>query len=189
MPTFRAKTPNHFDLPRRINRLGELAYNLWWTWNPHAQRLFNRVDSALWERLNHNPLRFLRQVGRFEINAAVQNSIYLELYDRVLGDFDAYLNRAEPWYAHEFPKQSKKGIAYFSMEFGLHETLPIYSGGLGVLAGDHLKEASDLGLPLTGIGLMYAEGYFSQRISEDGWQDAVNNPLDFDELPVLPVLN
>jgi len=79
MPIFRAKTPNHFDLPRRISRLGEIAYNLWWTWNPTAQRLFNRIDNALWERLNHNPLRFLRQVGRVEINAAAQDSVYLEL--------------------------------------------------------------------------------------------------------------
>jgi starch phosphorylase len=188
MPTFRAKTPNHFDLPRRINRLGELAYNLWWTWNPNAQRLFNRIDNALWERLNHNPLRFLRQAGRFEINAAAQDSVYLELYDRVFRDFDAYLNETDTWCAREHSGNCKKGIAYFSMEFGLHETMPIYSGGLGVLAGDHLKEASDLGLPLAGIGLMYAEGYFSQRISEDGWQEAVNQPLNFDELPVMPVL-
>ncbi len=189
MPTFRAKTPNHFDLPRRISRLGELAFNLWWTWNPMAQRLFNRIDNALWERLNHNPLRFLRQVGRSEINAAAQDSVYLELYDRVFRDFDAYLHRTDTWCAREHPAKCKKDVAYFSMEFGLHETMPIYSGGLGVLAGDHLKEASDLGLPLIGIGLMYAEGYFSQRISEDGWQDSINNPLEFDELPVVQVLD
>jgi starch phosphorylase len=189
MPTFRAKTPNHFDLPRRISRLGEMAFNLWWTWNPTAQRLFNRIDNALWERLNHNPLRFLRQVGRSEINAAAQDSVYLELYDRVFRDFDAYLGQEDTWFSREFPCQSKKCIAYFSMEFGLHETLPIYSGGLGVLAGDHLKEAAYLGLPLVGIGLMYAEGYFSQRISEDGWQDAINNPIDFNDLPVVHVLD
>jgi starch phosphorylase len=189
MPTFRAKTPNHFDLPRRISRLGEMAFNLWWTWNPTAQRLFNRIDNALWERLNHNPLRFLRQVGRSEINAAAQDSVYLELYDRVFRDFDAYLGQEDTWFSREFPSQSKKCIAYFSMEFGLHETLPIYSGGLGVLAGDHLKEAAYLGLPLVGIGLMYAEGYFSQRISEDGWQDAINNPIDFNDLPVVHVLD
>jgi len=189
MPTFRAKTPNHFDLPRRISRLGELAFNLWWTWSPMAQRLFNRIDNALWERLNHNPLRFLRQVGRSEINAAAQDSVYLELYDRVFREFDAYLGQADTWFISESPNQSKKSIAYFSMEFGLHETLPIYSGGLGVLAGDHLKEAAYLGLPLIGIGLMYAEGYFSQRISEDGWQDSINNPIDFNDLPVVHVLD
>lgn len=189
MTTFLAKTPNHFDLPRRINRLGELAYNLWWTWNPYAQRLFNRIDNALWERLNHNPLRFLRQVGRIEINTAAQDPIYLELYDRVFSDFDKYLATTDTWCTRNNKKSAKKTVAYFSMEFGLHETMPIYSGGLGVLAGDHLKEASDIGLPLVGLGLMYGEGYFSQHISEDGWQEAVNNPLNFDELPVQTVLD
>jgi starch phosphorylase len=188
MTSFLAKTPNHFDLPRRINRLGELAYNLWWTWNPLAQRLFNRIDNALWERLNHNTLRFLRQVGRTEINAAAQDPIYLELYDRVFTEFDQYLKATDTWCARTYKNRCKQMVAYFSMEFGLHEMLPIYSGGLGVLAGDHLKEASDLGLPLVGLGLMYAEGYFTQRISEDGWQEAVNNPLNFDDLPVQPVL-
>jgi len=189
MPEFITRIPNHFDLPRRINRLGELAYNLWWTWNPHAQRLFNRVDNALWERLNHNPLRFLRSAGRFEINAASQDPVYLELYDRVFTTFDEYLRTSDTWTARTYKKNGRKTIAYFSMEYGLHEILPIYSGGLGVLAGDYLKQASDLGLPLVGVGLMYAEGYFSQRISEDGWQESINNPLNFSDLPVLPVSN
>lgn len=184
---FRSKIPNHFDLPRRISRLSEMAYNLWWVWNPVAQRLFNRIDNALWERVNHNPILFLRQIERRVLNAAAQDANYLELYDRVFSDFDGYINRKDTWYATSHAKQNQ-GIAYFSMEFGLHETLPIYSGGLGVLAGDHLKEASDLGLPLVGVGLLYSEGYFSQHISEDGWQEAINNPLDFDGLPILPVL-
>jgi starch phosphorylase len=189
MTSFFTKIPNHFDLPRRINRLGELAYNLWWTWNPHAQRLFNRMDNALWERLNHNPLRFLSSVGRFEINAAAQDPLYLELYDRVFTSFDDYLKTTDTWASRTYKTRARQTIAYFSMEFGLHEVLPIYSGGLGVLAGDHLKQASDLGLPLVGVGLMYAEGYFTQRISEDGWQDSINNPLNFDDLPVMPVLD
>ncbi len=189
MNAFLTKIPNHFDLPRRINRLGELAYNLWWTWNPHAQRLFNRVDNALWERLNHNPLRFLRSVGRFEINAAAQDPVYLELYDRVFTSFDEYLKTTDTWTARTYKTRGKLTVAYFSMEFGLHEILPIYSGGLGVLAGDHLKQASDLGLSLIGVGLLYTEGYFTQRISEDGWQDSINNPLNFAELPVLQVLD
>jgi starch phosphorylase len=189
MPNFLTKTPNHFDLPRRINRLGELAFNLWWVWNPTAQRLFNRVDLALWERLNHNPLLFLRQVGRFEINAVAQDPVYLDLYDRVFTAFDDYLKATDTWTSRTYKTRGRQTIAYFSMEFGLHEIMPIYSGGLGVLAGDHLKEASDLGLPLVGVGLMYGEGYFSQRISEDGWQEAVNQPLNFDNLPVMPVLD
>ena len=189
MPNFLTKTPNHFDLPRRINRLGELAYNLWWTWNPHAQRLFYRIDYALWERLNHNPQLFLTSVGRFEINAAAQDPVYLELYDRVFTSFDEYIKNTDTWVARNYKTLSKQTIAYFSMEFGLHEILPIYSGGLGVLAGDHIKQASGLGLPMVGVGLMYAEGYFSQHISEDGWQESINNPLNFDDLPIMPVLD
>jgi starch phosphorylase len=189
MTNFRTKLPNHFDLPRRIQRLGEMAHNLWWTWNPTAQRLFYRIDFALWERVNHNPLLFLRSVGRTEINAAALDPVYLELYDRVFASYDEYMNAKDTWCTSTYKTRCKKTIAYFSFEYGLHELLPIYSGGLGVLAGDHLKEASDLGLPLVAIGLMYGEGYFSQRISEDGWQDSINNPLNFDDLPVLPVLD
>jgi starch phosphorylase len=189
MPIFRTKIPNHFDLPRRICRLGELAYNLWWTWNPSAQRLFYRIDYAQWERLNHNPLLFLRSVGRSEVNAAVQNPIYLEMYDRVFANFDAYMNAQKTWCTEKYEGPCDQQWAYFSMEFGVHETLPIYSGGLGVLAGDYLKESSDLSLPIVGLGLMYAEGYFSQRISEDGWQESDNNMLNFEELPVLQVLD
>ena len=188
MPNFRTKSPNHFDLPRRINRLGELAYNLWWTWNPSAQRLFYRIDYALWERLNHNPLLFLRSVGRSEVNAAAQNPIYLEIYDRAFTNFDAYMNAKETWCSETYDENCNRQSAYFSMEYGLHETLPIYSGGMGMLAGDFLKESSDLGLPLVGVGLMYAEGYFSQRISEDGWQESNNKMLNFDDLPVVQVL-
>src|SRR5512140_3659678 len=183
MTVFKSKLPNHFDLPRRINRLSELSYNLWWVWNPIAQRLFNRIDNNLWERVNHNPIRWLREVPRPVLNAAGQDPLYLELYDRVFAEFDAYQARTDTWFGVTHPKQQNQ-IAYFSMEFGLHETLPIYSGGLGVLSGDHLKETSDIGLPLVGVGLLYTEGYFSQRITEDGWQEAVNNPLDFSNLPL-----
>jgi len=188
MTDFHTRIPNHFDLPRRIDRLGELAYNLWWTWQPNAQRLFSRIDNDLWERLAHNPILLLRQVGRSALNEVAQDNLYLTLYDSVFAEFDMYLSKTDTWSDRTHPELASKPIAYFSMEFGLHETLPIYSGGLGVLSGDHLKEASDLGLPLVGVGLMYAEGYFSQRISEDGWQEALNNPLQFEDILVLPVL-
>ena len=187
MNAFHTKLPNHFDLPRRIVRLRELAYNLWWTWQPDAQRLFNRLDNDLWERLSHNPIRLLRELERSKLNDAAQDKVYVDLYDRVFKTFDEYLAQQKTWSATTHPELNS--IAYFSMEFGLHETLPIYSGGLGVLAGDHLKEASDLGLPLVGVGFMYAQGYFSQRITEDGWQEAVNNPMDFNHLSVLPILD
>ncbi len=187
MTIFKSKISTNFDLPRRIYRLNELAYNLWWVWNPIAQRLFNRIDNNLWERVNHNPIRWLREIPRTALNAASQDPLYLELYDQVFTEFDHYLTEKDMWYATAYPKKQHE-IAYFSMEFGLHETLPIYSGGLGVLSGDHLKETSDLGLPLVGIGLLYTEGYFSQHISEDGWQEAINNPLDFLNLPLNRVL-
>lgn len=189
MNTFRTKLPDGFNLPERFRRLSELAYNLWWTWQPEAARLFGRLDYALWERLGHNPIRFLREVDQARWDLAIKNKEYLALYDRVFAAFDPYMNEKDTWTTQDHPELISRPIAYFSMEFGLHETLPIYSGGLGVLAGDHLKEASDLGLPLTGVGFMYAQGYFSQRITEDGWQEALNNMLDFKNLPALPVLD
>lgn len=190
MNIFRTQIPPKlFDLPERIRRLGELAYNLWWTWQPEAARVFGRLDYALWERIGHNPIRLLREIEPERLEQAAQNQEYLELYDHLFSEFDFYMNRQDTWTLLNHMELKNKPIAYFSMEFGLHETLPIYSGGLGVLAGDHLKEASDLGLPFIGVGFMYAEGYFSQRITEDGWQEAVNNPLDFNNLPALPVLD
>ena len=189
MNTFRTNLPDGFDLPKPLNRLGELAYNLWWTWQPEATRLFSRLNNDLWERLGHNPIRLLREVGRQRLSEASKNREYRALYDRVFAEFDAYIDQHDTWTNRMHPELNGRPIAYFSMEFGLHETLPIYSGGLGVLAGDHLKEASDLGLPLMGVGFMYAQGYFSQRISEDGWQEALNNMLDFKNLPALPVLD
>ena len=165
MEPFRAEIPNHFSLPRRISRLGGLAYNLWWTWNPESQRLFSRIDAELWESVNHNPVRFLRQVERARLNAVTNNRYYLDFYDRIFRSFDLYMQAADTWYNRNYPDNRDRQIAYFSMEFGLHETLPIYAGGLGVLSGDHAKEASDLGLPFVGIGFFYTEGYFTQRIT------------------------
>jgi len=183
---FKTTPPLNFDLPKRLARLGELAYNLWWTWHPEAARLFGRLDYDLWERLGHNPIRLLNEIGRPRLNQAAKDADYLALYDALFAKFDDYFQK-ETWAQKERPAL-KNQIAYFSMEFGLHETLPIYSGGLGVLSGDHLKESSDLGLPLVGVGFMYAQGYFSQRISEDGWQEALNNPLAFEHLPVALVM-
>lgn len=188
MTSFKTTITNQIVLPSRINRLGELSYNLWWVWNPTAQRLFNKIDNNLWERVNHNPFMFLRQIPFSTLEACSKDSNYLAVYDKVFADFDKYLSAKDTWFKENFPKE-KGMIAYFSMEFGLHETLPIYSGGLGVLSGDHMKEASDMGLPLVGVGLLYTEGYFSQHISEDGWQEAINNPIEFSNLPFNIVRN
>jgi starch phosphorylase len=188
MDAFRAKLPQTIGLPKRLTRLGDLAYNLWWTWHPEAARAFGRLDYDSWEMLGHNPIRFLREVKRARLNQAAKDNEYLAIYDGIFANFDSYLTQTKLWADRAHPELTNRPIAYFSMEYGLHETLPIYSGGLGILAGDHLKEASDLGLPLVGIGLMYGEGYFSQRITEDGWQESFNRLLNFNDLPVLPVM-
>jgi glycogen phosphorylase len=187
MESFRAVIPNHFSLPRRIRRLGELAYNLWWTWNPDAQRLFLRIDQEVWERTYHNPVRFLRQVQRAALNAVTHDRYYLDFYDRIFRTFDQYMQANNTWVGRSHPELENQPIAYFSTEFGLHETMPIYAGGLGVLSGDHLKGASDVGLPLVAVGFLYTQGYFSQHITEDGWQEARYTRLKFEDLPILPV--
>jgi starch phosphorylase len=181
---------NPFHLPRRICRLSDLAYNLWWTWNSEAERLYRLLDRNLWEISEHNPVHFLREISRDRLTAATQDRYYLLSYDRVIDEFDHYMNATDPtWYSSTFTSQETNLIAYFSTEFGLHETLPFYAGGLGVLSGDHLKESSDLGLPLVAIGFLYTEGYFKQRISEDGWQEAIYTSLHFSDLPVHPILD
>lgn len=189
MEPFRAEIPNNFSLPRRINRLGELAYNLWWTWNPDSQRIYSRIDKELWERVYHNPILFLNQVERSKLNAVTNNRYYLEFYDRIFRSFDSYMNADESWYSRVHPELRNRPIAYFSMEFGLHEVIPIYAGGLGVLSGDHVKEASDLGLPLVAVGLRYSEGYFTQHITEDGWQEAHYIGHKTEDLPVRSIVN
>lgn len=189
MESYITEIPKKFRLPRRINRLGELAYNLWWTWNPDAQRLFIKIDRDLWERSNHNPIRFLDEVQRSSLNAVIQDRYYLEYYDLVFRDFDKYMRNENTWCSDHHPEFNHRPIAYFSTEFGLNETLPIYAGGLGILSGDHLKGASDLGLPLIAVGFLYTHGYFSQRITEDGWQEAHYIRLKFSDLPILPILS
>ncbi len=181
-------TPPTFSLPKQLAELGELAYNVWWSWNPEALRLYRRIDPVLWERVGHNPVRFLQQVARKNLNAAAQDSAYIENYHHVLADFNDYINTDKTWWRLSYPLLNSHPIAYFSTEFGLHEALPMYAGGLGVLSGDHLKEASDLGLPLVGVGFLYRQGYFRQRITEDGWQEAINEDLNLTESPILPVL-
>jgi starch phosphorylase len=187
MSAFRTETPNHFSLPRRITRLGELAYNLWWIWNPEAQRLFSYIDPGLWDGTRHNPVRFLRKVERSRLNAVTNNRYYLDSYDRIFRAYDQYMNPQETWFTRTYPNLLHRPIAYFSMEYGLHETLPIYAGGLGILSGDHVKEASDLGLPFVAVGFFYTEGYFTQKITEDGWQEARYSHHSLEDLPVLPI--
>ncbi len=179
--------PNHFSLPRRISRLGQLAYNLWWVWTPEAQMLFSLIDKTLWNDLSHNPVAFLKRVDRARLNALINDRYYLDLFDRVMRNLDAYMKAEDTWFSSNYPDAGNNKIAYFSFEFGLHESLPVYAGGLGILSGDHLKEASDMGIPLTGIGFAYIEGYFTQKITEDGWQETRTNVLNLDEMPIIPL--
>ena len=181
--------PVKFSLPRRINRLEELAFNLWWVWHPEAQRLFKEIDELLWEGSYHNPVVFLRDVDRTRLNAMINDRYFLDKYDRVMREFDRYMNEKDTWFSSNHQDLHEELVAYFSFEFGLHESLMVYAGGLGILSGDHLKQASDLGIPLVAVGFVYTYGYFSQRITEDGWQEAENVPIDFDALPLIRLLD
>ena len=177
--------PNSFSLPRRISRLAQLAHNLWWVWNPDATQLFRRINGRLWDEVAHNPVAFLRKVERPLLNAVTNDRNFLEHYDRVMTEFDNYMSGKYAWYNKTHPKYRDRKMAYFSFEFGLHESLPVYAGGLGILAGDHLKEASDLGLPLCGVGFIYNQGYFRQRLTEDGWQETGTHHLIFEDSPIV----
>lgn len=174
------------SLPDRIGRLEELAYNLWWSWHPEAQALFARLDANLWEETNHDPVKLLQRVSQERLSQAARDTDFLAHYDAVMAAFDAYMQATDTWFGRTFPEFKGEVIAYFSAEFGLHEVLPIYSGGLGVLAGDHCKEASDLGVPLVGVGFLYPQGYFTQRIGPDGAQEAIYEKTAFAEVPVRP---
>ena len=177
------------ELPERISRLEELANNLWWSWHEEARRLFRAVDYPLWRMTAHNPVKQLRQVAQERLQAAANDPAFVALYDSVMSAFDADMSPSNSWSPGGQGKLPPGPIAYFSMEFAIHNSLPIYAGGLGVLAGDTCKEASDMGLPLVAVGLMYPQGYFHQRISADGWQEEVYRQLDFDGAPIGRVLS
>ena len=178
------------SLPKRIERLNDLAYNLWWSWNPEAINVFSKIHPVLWDSVSHNPVAFLQQVSRTLLNRVANDKQYLDLYDRVVNNFDSYMGEKETWFVKNYPEVTAgQSIAYFSFEFGLHESIPAYAGGLGILAGDHLKESSDMGIPLEAIGFIYNQGYFVQKITEDGWQETSNFYLDFNKLPMIPILD
>jgi glycogen phosphorylase len=181
--------PKSFNLPRRVEGLSKIAQNLWWAWNPPAQRLFQYIDPLLWDNVNHNPISFLRKMDRTRLNAAMNNQLYLDAYDQTLKVFEEYVKGEATWFKTTYPKLTDKQIAYFSFEFGLHESMPFYAGGLGILSGDHLKESSDLGMPLTAVGFIYSQGYFVQHITEDGWQETRVKIIDFKEIPLVALLD
>ena len=183
---------NHLEdgqaiIPRRIARLPELARNLWWVWNHTARRLFSELDGDLWAAVNHNPVRLLGAIPSAQLHQAADDISYLRNYDMAVAEFDTYLGADDTWFGREFLHWNEQPIAYFSPEFGLHESLPIYAGGLGILSGDHSKAASDLGLPFVGVGFGYQQGYFRQRISSDGWQEEYWENLDYADQAMLLV--
>lgn len=177
------------ELPEKLSGLRDMAYNLWWSWNSEAIDLYREIDLALWERLGKNPVSFIQEVSRKKLEQKLNDPDYMKRYEEVVRGFHQYLNETDTWFARTYPDKKDHMLAYFSAEYGLNEVLPIYSGGLGVLSGDHCKSASDLGIPFTALGIFYKQGYFSQHISSDGWQETNYTDLKVSHLPIKPVLN
>jgi len=172
-------------LPRQLKRLEELAYNLRWAWDHESIALFRRLDPEMWEDTNHNPVWLLGRLSQDRLKAMVDDSSFMAHYERVCQSFDEYMDAKSTWYTDEYGDlKEHPTVAYFSMEFGLTECLQNYSGGLGVLSGDHLKSASDLNIPLIGVGLLYQEGYFQQYLNADGFQQESYPINDYANLPV-----
>ncbi|MCX8155069.1 MAG: alpha-glucan family phosphorylase [Verrucomicrobiae bacterium] len=169
--------------------LNRLARNLWWTWNQEAQEIFSELSPRGWQNLYHNAVAVLHEISDYELKVRLQDHDFAERVRRVLAHFQAYLNEKNTWAAQHAPEFSAHPVAYFCAEFGFHETLPIAAGGLGVLAGDHAKAASDLGLGFVGVSLFYREGYFQQAINQDNWQTEYYANLNPRNLPMEPVLN
>jgi starch phosphorylase len=182
-----ARTVGQFMAPAH-ERLHKLAQNLWWTWDPDTISLFRELDPVLWREVDHNPISLL---GRLPPDTLEERAAELALHSRINYAFrrmQEYLNETQTWGARYGGVLSARPVAYFSAEFGLHESLPIYSGGLGILAGDHIKSASDLGIPLVGVGLYYGQGYFRQRLDVDGWQHEDYIDLNSNVLPITPAI-
>ncbi len=177
------------ELTELTTALNKLARNLWWTWDQEAQEVFAELSPRCWQNLYHNAVAVLREVSEYELRVRLQDAGFAGRVRDVLRDFEAYLNEKNTWCRQNAPKLLEKPVAYFSAEFGFHETLPIAAGGLGVLAGDHAKSASDLGLGFAGISLFYREGYFQQAFDANNWQTEYYTLLNPKNLPLEPVLN
>ncbi|MBI4188280.1 MAG: alpha-glucan family phosphorylase [Chloroflexi bacterium] len=175
-------------LPERIARLEELSTNMWWSWHENARRVFRMLDYPLWRQSVHNPARVLREVSADTLRAASTDPAFLALYDSVMAELDTDVSACNTWLTTKHAELLPGTVAYFSMEYAIHNSLPMYAGGLGILAGDICKEASEIGLPLVAIGFMYPQGYFQQRISADGWQEENYRELNFEETPITRVL-
>lgn len=171
-------------IPEALSRLEELAGDLWFSTNSYARALFYQIDPVLWTLSGHNPRLFLRRASQHRLNDVAADRAFLALYNGVMSEYDSYIKEGQQWFPKHYEDAERHHFAYFSAEFGLHESLPIYSGGLGILAGDHCKSASDLGLPFTGVGLLYRHGYFSQVIDAQGRQIATYLDCRFEDLAI-----
>ncbi len=184
MPGTRFSLEVQPEIPEKLQRLTELSNDLLYSWERPVRALFFRLDPALWESSGHNPKVFLRRVSQQRLDEAAGDRIYMEAYRRVLSAYDSYVAESQRKSIDTYLHPKKDLVAYFCAEFGLHESLPIYSGGLGILAGDHCKAASDLSIPFVAVGLLYRQGYFTQTIDEHGNQVAHYTTTDFDNLPL-----
>ena len=171
-------------LPDRLHRLHELALDLSWSWDDAARQLFRNLDYNLWRATSHNPVLMLQQIAPERLTAAAANPEFVKAYDEAIFSLDEARTMAHPWWRERASTLNGGTIAYFSAEFALHQSLPIYAGGLGVLAGDHCKEAADLGLPFIGVGFMYPQGYFRQRMTNDGWQEERYERISWTDAPI-----
>ena len=177
------------ELKELTDGLNRLARNLWWSWNQEAQDIFQSLSPRGWQNLYHNPVAVLHEVSDYELRTRLQEPEFAARVRQVLAEFEAYLHQKQTWASQHAPQLAKHPVAYFSAEFAFHECLPIAAGGLGALAGDHTKSASDLGLGFVGISLFYREGYFQQSISSDNWQQEHYVPLNPRNLPLDPVVD
>src|SRR5882724_2493120 len=175
--------------PQKLRQqLEELARNLWWSWNPDVIRLFRDLDSKLFQTTNHNAFAVVQSLSPDRFERLAGDAFLRARVDRAHRELRDYLSHANTWAQRHAAPLRVRPVAYLSAEFGIHESLPIYSGGLGVLAGDHIKSSSDLGIPLVGIGLFYRQGYFRQRLDRNGWQQEEYLPTDVSSLPMEPAI-
>ena len=177
------------QLPERISELSTIANNLWWSWNTYALQLYDYIDSNLFAKVGKNPIRFLSQINQKRLLEVANDQEFLKEYDMIVDNFKNYIESKTTYFNEHFPNNKNDIIAYFSAEYGLDETLPIYAGGLGILSGDHCKSASDLGIPFVPIGLLYKQGYFNQFINKDGSELFDYTQSVMEDLPISPVLD
>ena len=177
------------NLPKPLEGLGEMAENLWWSWHPAARMLFKKLNRQAWKDSRHNPDKMLKELPKDILESAANDPDYLRHYDDVLLRFKNDIAQPTTSFLKDGSDSETNTVAYFSAEYGLHHSLPFYAGGLGFLAGDYIKECSDLGVPLVAVGFMYPEGYVLQRIREDGWQENVDQSLDRDAAPISRVVD